>query len=867
MMCFRRGAAVFHNPRETTTVVTLSCSVSHSDRNTLTVRLLLSKGEGFYLSSNPIKWTPRSESVHIENTTFTMMNDHCRPSLSLGGRSTGSIFFFLFAVSHIGCVRSFVKQHQPGPGFFVQSTNHHRRQRQQEQRRQQPITAVLAKHQPHQQQQQQRCRKQPQQPLVPSRMLQHVLLQGQTDDYYDYEVDYDIADDLVPSTITNSIDDLRLTRDDLEALTVPQLKQQLRLRGLKVTGKKQELIERFLAVSYSSSSPSSFSMWESEKNDLARGGTRNGAAGATATSGLNEDNNDDDKAVLLSKDESKEAYSKAMEFAKANGKELIDVTAYLDEDDQGKKVKSFGKTEDPDKDESEDATAETADSTSSSSPEVWGSEAKIVEDFEGRNPVVDALSRTVVEFLGSNRTMAQAYVVASRDALKPFLRGGANKTNDPNQQLREIQLQREKAVKRPIKFDEVEGLDEGDEANNYKDVLHRDFSDWGEFTLTGAQLSAQEVQGVLLLSDVNGAFSEDTKALAEKIAFECQPVVVMVPDLFRGKPWNEDPNRPGFTEKGLKYETWLAKHHPDLPISVDIRAAAACLRDRYGVSSVTLWGMGYGGGRALEAATGYLPGGSIFDIDGSVGPPPVDPVVAVAWYPTRYNVVELFGPDRTTSYGGELRRKDMAVMAVFAGNDVHPGATPQDAAALKALLEVDDRVKDHMIKVFPDQEHGFAHIGLGGMQQDDDYDEMERFADEEFGGAGRMSIGDGDEEVACLLSTAFMETYSRVFLPTTGPAISQDEDDEVGRWKGLEMQPGKRRDIRKEIEEGLAMYKDEPLGGSLVDRTNEDDDKLKESLRSMQPKDVEELYKIKDDDTVETMYAKLKAGDDNFQLF
>ena len=51
--------------------------------------------------------------------------------------------------------------------------------------------------------------------------------------------------------------------------------------------------------------------------------------------------------------------------------------------------------------------------------------------------------------------------------------------------------------------------------------------------MTGAQLSQSEVQGVLLLSDVYGAFAEDTQALAHKIAFESQPVVVMVPDLFR----------------------------------------------------------------------------------------------------------------------------------------------------------------------------------------------------------------------------------------------------------------------------------------------------------------------------------------------
>ena len=44
-------------------------------------------------------------------------------------------------------------------------------------------------------------------------------------------------------------------------------------------------------------------------------------------------------------------------------------------------------------------------------------------------------------------------------------------------------------------------------------------------------------KGVLLLTDVYGAMSDDTTALAEKIAFECQPIVVMIPDLFRGNPF------------------------------------------------------------------------------------------------------------------------------------------------------------------------------------------------------------------------------------------------------------------------------------------------------------------------------------------
>jgi len=74
-------------------------------------------------------------------------------------------------------------------------------------------------------------------------------------------------------------------------------------------------------------------------------------------------------------------------------------------------------------------------------------------------------------------------------------------------------------------MEEDAGVDEGDETGLYKNIIEREESDWGKFTQTGAQLSAQEVQGVLLLSDVFGAFSDDTRALAEKLAFECQPVV------------------------------------------------------------------------------------------------------------------------------------------------------------------------------------------------------------------------------------------------------------------------------------------------------------------------------------------------------
>jgi hypothetical protein len=171
--------------------------------------------------------------------------------------------------------------------------------------------------------------------------------------------------------------------------------------------------------------------------------------------------------------------------------------------------------------------------------------------------VIDSLSRMVVEYTGSNQTDVQAWVVASRDALQPYLAGGNRKNQNETtstteettrvkskaeESLQEIQLQRERAGARPVRLDDQASLDEGDETGIYSNILDRDFSDWVKCTQTGAQLSASEVQGVLLLSDVYGPFSDDTTALAEKIAFECQPVVVMVPDLFDGQPhWGPNP--------------------------------------------------------------------------------------------------------------------------------------------------------------------------------------------------------------------------------------------------------------------------------------------------------------------------------------
>ena len=41
-------------------------------------------------------------------------------------------------------------------------------------------------------------------------------------------------------------------------------------------------------------------------------------------------------------------------------------------------------------------------------------------------------------------------------------------------------------------------------------------------------------------------------------------------------------------------------------VNVEVRAAAATLEERYGVTLVAIFGTCYGGGRALEASTGWV---------------------------------------------------------------------------------------------------------------------------------------------------------------------------------------------------------------------------------------------------------------------
>jgi len=696
--------------------------------------------------------------------------------------------------------------------------------------------------------------------------------------------DFEDDEELAPPSLGFFEDEAELAEEEEElwSMAVPQLRQQLRLRGKNTSGTKDQLVARLIEVKKALEDANVLETSKQEKPAAPKEPRRKAAA----------------------------ADPKVLE-AKARGADVVDVTEFLGAEDAGKAFRSSDRPRDVDAapidveviDEGapaarEDTTGATPPASSSSSPEVWGEDARIVDDYEGRSVVVDELSRAVVEYTGAGGVVVRAYAVGSRDALQEFMRGGAAaRENDKDaaggkkggtttaapaskeEEVYAIQRRREQETRPPIRPDEVEGEDDP-EAPMEDVVVERDFGDWGIYTPTGAQLSSAEVQGVLLLSDVHGPFTDDTRALADKIALECQPLVVLAPDLFRSKPWTADAvlddEGVARNEEGRSYEEWRALH-PGRRVDVDVRAAAAVLRERYGVASLAVWGTCYGGGRALEAAAGWYEGGVADYYEDACGPgdprpapPHVDPVAAIAWYPTRYDATKLFG-DRNEGFRAreDGEERSVAVMALFAGDDALPGATPEDAEVLKDCLDEDPRVKDSLVKVFPDQGHGFAHAHLSadGAAGGDDA-AAERFSGEDYGAADQVDAI-GDAEVARLLSTAFMETYTRVFLPTTGTPVRADLD---ARWSSaLEMDvaaPRRRQDIRDELEEAASRHEDMDVDfgrmpqspTQLMDGPGSEEFERIEEERERRRREVVDKYDLSDEDEEETRTEKLRRA-------
>ncbi|EJK45678.1 hypothetical protein THAOC_35708 [Thalassiosira oceanica] len=662
-------------------------------------------------------------------------------------------------------------------------------------------------------------------------------------------------------------DDFDYNQRDLESMTVAQLKQQLRLRNRKVSGNKSQLIERLLGAS-NKSSPESSSEVEIE-------GHPSHNERVVKTNPRDERRKDS---------ETSHGSSAKVDEAKARGADIVDVSDYIDAEEVGKSFRASTRIKNADVVDADIEDDQADESTSPYSSEVWGEDARIVEDYEGRSVVVDGLSRTIIEYKGSNDTLVQAYVVGSRDALKNFLKGGEgtsdatskkNSHSSMEEKVYAIQQKREIESRRGLISDnDAEGMDDAGDPGSMYSTIERDYGDFGAISPTGAQLSSSEVQGVLLLSDVYGPFTDNTQALADKIAFECQPIVVLAPDMFRGKAWTNDPVEDSAgvprNEDGNSYDEWR-KLHNERRVDVDIRAAAAVLRERYAVSSIAVWGTCYGGGRALEAASAWYPGGPASYYEDEFGdrqaPPHVDPIACISWYPTRYNARKLFGKTnegfRTFEDGRDRR---IAVMAIFAEIDDLQGATPEDAVLLKKCLEDDPRISDFMVKVFPGQKHGFAHAKLGVLEEfKNDCDSEGRFQGEDYGAPDGLVDTGGDAEVACLLSTAFMESYTRTFLPTVGTPIRDDED---ARWSTLEMegyQPREVQEVRAELERDIANYEDMKVDLTRMPRSmsplleGEGSDKLQEieNERERIRQKIIADYDISPDDDDATFDAKV----------
>lgn len=183
------------------------------------------------------------------------------------------------------------------------------------------------------------------------------------------------------------------------------------------------------------------------------------------------------------------------------------------------------------------------------------------------------------------------------------------------------------------------------------------------------------VKGVIICSDVFGYRTDATRAVADRIASSCEAVVV-VPDLFRERPWPA-----GDAPSGNTYERWRDQYTP-ADFAGTVEGAQVFLNTAHGVELVGLLGFCFGAGRALEALAQEA----------------VQAHAAVAFYPTRYDV----------------RRAGSCVsvplLAVFGDRDRIPGATPADAKVLETALASNSRVRsDYYVSVFRGQGHAFAH--------------------------------------------------------------------------------------------------------------------------------------------------------------
>jgi hypothetical protein len=280
--------------------------------------------------------------------------------------------------------------------------------------------------------------------------------------------------------------------------------------------------------------------------------------------------------------------SKARKFAESRGKDLIDVTPYVDEKEADKGVRSANIPKEEDDDIPDPLIATSAE------PEAWGMEAKIVDDYEGRSIVVDNLNRFVVEFKGSNQSTCQAFVVASRDALKNFLAGGSRSQNVTSAEetdiAQTIQAKRQEAAKVPSSRKPTNCFSRP--RNMTIEGYFKDISTPQNFRI-GVHVTQQQVLSLpageparspACLTGVHRKpFSAKRHAVPLRVRKLLSNVSLSLsqwlPDVFRRSALEEPAGRStGLNEAGETYEQWRWQDHDELRVNVDIRAAAACLR-------------------------------------------------------------------------------------------------------------------------------------------------------------------------------------------------------------------------------------------------------------------------------------------------
>jgi dienelactone hydrolase len=569
---------------------------------------------------------------------------------------------------------------------------------------------------------------------------------------------------IILSSSSNSGDE----RESLSSLPLKELRRQCRLRGVNVSGNKEELSQRLELAT------SSFPPTETDQSaatdegrsavEMKKGGAF-GVVDSSPSSGerRNSDGNVMRKAKNLLRDidddadsddnvvDARNRFESGGRSRRTNRKEYVEgLQKKLDEvQEEITAAKSAGtETKDGSEKQSNDSSAAAAEEEIDEEDnfESWN------EDGTGGGKLVDSLDRSTIEFTieqeNGREIELSAFTVATKNSLQRYLAGGA-KAALPKQEK-------------------------------------------SSTTLTDTD---DEVKGILFLSDAFGYGDDETRELAAKIAYECQPCVVMVPDLFRGKPASKDDIEPA------KYEAWRTANANEDTVLFDIRACATQLREKYGVASVNVFGTCFGGGRALEVAFDEV----------------VRPSSVVALYPTRYDSRKLFAHNESSSSSSSissseeekpkvssssLRAEDhgVAIMGIFAGKDTHVGARKADAIELEELLSkakaahkdksgdggggtrrrlnadgCELKVRDVLIKTFEDEDHGFAH-----RRNISSLDDVEENEDEDFDSEDVEDEEINVSETASILTTAWMSTYGRMSLPTTvaDTLLEENEDDD-----------------------------------------------------------------------------------------